>query len=135
METNCIFCKIAAHEIPADIVYETDQVVAFLDINPVTKGHVLIIPKEHHAWMQETPDELVQATFSTAKQLMITLNQELGAEYVQLSVVGTEVPHFHVHVIPQQLTDELPPVFRKHTAYTDTTEKETYAARIKKALA
>lgn len=135
MEPNCIFCRIAAHEIPADVVYENGHVIAFLDINPVTKGHVLVIPKAHHPWMQETPDELVLETFATAKHLMTAMKQELDAGYVQISVVGTEVPHFHVHVIPQQLTDELPPLFRKHTAYDDATEKESYAARIKKALA
>lgn len=135
METNCIFCRIANHEIPADVVYENDEVIAFLDINPVTKGHIIVIPKAHYPWMQETPDHLVQATFVATKNIMTALKQELNAGYVQLGVVGTEIPHFHVHVIPQEFSDELPPVFRKHTAYTDSAEKELYLDRIKKALA
>lgn len=135
MEPNCIFCRIATHEISADIVYENDHIIAFLDINPVTKGHVLVIPKTHHRWMQETPDGLVSETFVATKRIMMAMKQELTIGYAQVSVVGTEIPHFHVHIIPQQLADELPPVFRKHAAYNDTAEKESYANRIKKALA
>jgi diadenosine tetraphosphate (Ap4A) HIT family hydrolase len=67
---NCLFCKIVRKEIPATIVHEDDTTLAFLDIHPVTEGHTLLIPKEHHPWMQETPDALVGETFIQASKLM-----------------------------------------------------------------
>lgn len=131
---SCIFCAIASHTIPADIVYENEHILAFLDINPVTKGHVLVIPKSHHPWMWETPNELITETFAAAQKIMSAMTHNLDADYVHLSVVGTEVPHFHVHLIPKKTTEELPPVFRNHTPYADTTEKNSYKDRITKAL-
>jgi histidine triad (HIT) family protein len=69
-ETNCIFCKIIKKEIPCDIVYEDNNFLVFLDINPVVLGHSLLIPKEHHVWMHESPDELISETFITTKKIM-----------------------------------------------------------------
>ena len=66
---NCIFCKIINKEIPAPIIYEDDKLFGFLDINPVTKGHSLLIPKEHHVWIHETPDEVIAESFVTAKKI------------------------------------------------------------------
>lgn len=97
---NCIFCKIAHKEIPSHIVYESDTLLAFLDINPVSKGHVLLIPKDHYTWMQDTPDILISDIFTTSKKLILIMKQGLGCDFVKVSVVGTDVPHFHVHLIP-----------------------------------
>lgn len=104
---NCIFCKIVKKEIPATIVHETDEVLAFLDINPVREGHVLVIPKTHHEWMDTTPDELLSTSMIEAKRLMQAMKKGLGAEFVSVAIVGTDVPHFHIHLIPRHMSDGL----------------------------
>ena len=100
---NCIFCKIIAREIPASIVFEDEQTLAFLDIHPKAPGHLLVIPKEHYPWFDELPDPLSDHLFRTAKKLAQTLKKERGAAYIQLSIVGRDVPHTHIHLIPRQL--------------------------------
>ena len=104
---NCIFCKISAGEIPSYKVYEDDMCFAFLDIHPVSVGHMLIIPKSHHEWIQQVPDALLSHCFITAKSLIEQIKMKLGADYVQVSVVGKDVPHFHIHLIPRKLSDGL----------------------------
>jgi len=104
---SCIFCKIIAGEIPAAKIFEDEKCLAFLDINPVTSGHLLLIPKEHFAAMTETPDDLVGYLYIKAKWLMPKIKKALNADYVSLSVVGTDVPHFHIHIIPRRLDDGL----------------------------
>lgn len=105
--TDCIFCSIANGKIPATKVYEDAQAVAFLDIQPVAPGHVLIIPKTHHQLMTDTPDALVAALFQLAKRLMVALQAATNAHLISLSVIGDEVPHFHIHLIPRHRDDGL----------------------------
>lgn len=104
---NCIFCKIIKGEIASAKVYEDDRVLAFLDINPVNFGHALVIPKEHHAMMPDVPDELLSYCFVKSKELMMKIKQALKADYVSVSVVGLDVPHFHIHLIPRYYDDGL----------------------------
>lgn len=104
-DPNCIFCKIVRGEISADVVYEDSKALAFLDIKPVNPGHVLIIPKSHHPTILETPDEVVSDIFVKAKKVMIAIKEVMGADYVVLSVVGTDVPHLHLHLIPRYHKD------------------------------
>ncbi len=104
---DCIFCKIIAEEIPAEKVYEDDKVLAFLDINPVAPGHTLIIPKEHYQMMVDTPDELLCYCFQKSKELMIKIKEAMGADFVSVSVVGLDVPHFHIHLVPRKFSDNL----------------------------
>ena len=106
--TNCIFCKIIAGEIPADKIYEDDKILAFLDINPVMPGHVLIIPREHYAMMLDVPDELLGYCFIKAKELMIKTKKAMEVDYISVSVSGIDIPHFHIHLIPRKFNDELP---------------------------
>ncbi len=101
---NCLFCKIVRKEIPATIVHEDDTTLAFLDIHPITEGHALLIPKEHHPWMQETPDALVADTFIRASKLMQKMKEEHSCDFVEVKVVGIDVPHFHVHLIPRKIS-------------------------------
>jgi len=103
----CIFCKIIAGEIPCHKVFEDENFLAFLDINPVTPGHTLLIPKAHHQMMVDTPDELISKLYVKAKELMITIKDRLHADFVVLTVVGIDVPHFHVHLIPRMRDDGL----------------------------
>jgi histidine triad (HIT) family protein len=105
---DCIFCKIVKKEIPCAKVYEDNGFLAFLDIHPVSPGHLLVIPKKHFAWMQEADDETISGIFKLSKKLMLAMKKGLGCDYVQVSVVGKDVPHFHIHLIPRHLKDGLP---------------------------
>ena len=115
---DCIFCKIIAGEIPAKKIYEDDKILAFLDINPVAYGHTLIIPKEHYQMMVDTPDELLCYCFQKSKELMIKIKEAMGADFVSVSVVGLDVPHFHIHLVPRKFSDNLAN-FWPTTKYTE----------------
>jgi histidine triad (HIT) family protein len=97
---NCIFCNIAKGEIQANKVYEDELVVAFLDIHPKAPGHTLLIPKEHSRWFYELSDSLSDHLFRVAKNPARELKEKHQAELVRLSIVGDEVPHTHIHLIP-----------------------------------
>ncbi|MFA6251343.1 MAG: HIT family protein [Candidatus Paceibacterota bacterium] len=105
-EKNCIFCKIAKGSIPCNKVFENKNLLGFLDIKPVSMGHLLIIPKKHVVWMQDADDKTIASAFVLAKKMMLTLKKSLKCDYVQLSVVGNEVPHFHIHLIPRYAGDK-----------------------------
>lgn len=98
---NCIFCKISKGEIPSSKVYEDEKFFAFLDINPESEGHTLLIPKTHHVWMQDTPDELIGEIFVVAKKLMKELIEQKKCEFVKVKVIGKDVSHFHIHLVPE----------------------------------
>ena len=100
-DENCIFCKIGKGEIPSSKVYEDEKFFAFLDIKPVSDGHLLIIPKEHMIWMQDASDEIISEIFVLTKKMMLALKKGLSCDYVQVGVVGNEVPHFHIHLMPR----------------------------------
>lgn len=105
---NCIFCKISKGQIPCGKIFENKKFLVFLDIKPVNHGHLLIIPKKHVVWMQEADDKIIADIYKLAKKMMLALKKSLKCDYVQLSVVGNEVPHFHVHLIPRYKNDNLP---------------------------
>lgn len=93
---NCIFCKIVAGEVPAFKVYEDDSYLAFLDINPLSPGHTLIIPKEHHRWVWDVPN--TGTYFEVAKRVAGALQKHTGVDAIHAKVVGEEVPHAHIWV-------------------------------------
>lgn len=105
---NCIFCKIVEGKIPSEKVYEDDTSLAFLDINPKALGHTILIPKAHYQWFYDLPDDLSIIFFARAKKLALELKQKYSADYVQLSIVGKDVPHTHIHLIPKKLHDAAP---------------------------
>lgn len=103
---NCIFCKIINKEIPSSIVYEDDDVIAFLDISQATKGHTLVVPKEHYKNFLATPSEVSDKVMKVAKRIGIAQIEMLGAKGVNIltnvnEAAGQSVMHFHVHVIPR----------------------------------
>jgi histidine triad (HIT) family protein len=104
---NCIFCKIAKGEVPCDKIYEDKSFMVFLDIQPVSHGHILIIPKKHIVWMQDADDEIISEIFKLTKKIMLAVKNGLECDYIQESVVGNEVPHFHIHLIPRYNDDGL----------------------------
>lgn len=121
-QKNCIFCKIANKEIPCDKIYEDENFLAFLDISPVSHGHILIIPKKHIVWMQEADDETISEIFILTKKIMLAVKSGLKCDYIQESVVGNEISHFHIHLIPRYLDDNLPSFPTKK--YQDGESKE-----------
>lgn len=130
---NCIFCKIVRGKIPSEKVFEDDVSIAFLDINPVNDGHTLIIPKEHFAQMTETPDELVGKLYVNAKKLIPAVKQGTNADFVALTVIGTDVPHFHIHLIPRHSKDGLAG-FWPTKKYDRTEHMKEVGEKIRKAI-
>ncbi len=126
---DCIFCKIAKGEILSEKVYEDDGFSAFLDMNPVAKGHTLLIPKKHVRWMKDSPDELISNIFILAKNLMIKIQEKLQCDYVQLSVVGEEIGHFHIHLVPTFFNQKLAKWDK--TNYESKDEMKNYAQKIR----
>lgn len=97
---DSIFTKIIKGEIPAHKIYEDDRTLAFLDINPLTPGHTLVIPKAQVEFVWDLEDEDYQAVMETARKVARRLKEVLNPSHVGEKVVGTDVPHAHVHVIP-----------------------------------
>ncbi len=134
MENDTIFGKIIRKEVPADIVYEDEKFLAFLDINPVTKGHTLLIPKNNYVWIHETPDEVISEIFVKAKEIINAMRKSIPCDYVQIGVAGNEVPHFHIHLIPRMLNEEVKQANRTSVGYTDEEEKKFFTEKIKSCL-
>jgi histidine triad (HIT) family protein len=103
---DTIFTKIVKGDIPAAKIYEDDKTLAFLDIHPVQPGHTLVIPKRQVEFMWDLEDEDYQAVMATVKKVATRLRATLTAPYVGVKVIGIDVPHAHVHVIPFTTTAE-----------------------------
>ena len=109
-DDNCIFCKIAAGEIPSATLYEDDDFRVILDIEPASKGHALILPKEHYANLYELDDELAAKAMVLAKKMITKLTDILGCDGYNVvqnngTVAGQTVFHFHMHLIPRYQGD------------------------------
>ena len=100
MTENCLFCRIAAGELPAHKVFEDDHVLAFLDLHPIRPGHTLVIPKAHHVWFEDMPAGLATQVMTCAQQLARGMKQIFKVERVALFYTGIHVPHVHAHVVP-----------------------------------
>ncbi len=105
-ETNCIFCKIASGEIPSNTIYEDDEFRVILDLAPASKGHSLILPKEHYADIYEIDAELAGRAMKLAKKLVMHMTKVLNCDGFNLlqnnhEVAGQTVFHFHMHLIPR----------------------------------
>ena len=103
---NCIFCKIANHQVPSYTLFENEHVLAFLDLSQVTKGHTLIIPKQHADNVYDLSQADAQAVFSAVPEISRALQQETGAAGMNIlsntgKVAGQSVSHFHLHLIPR----------------------------------
>jgi histidine triad (HIT) family protein len=107
-----LFCKIVAGELPAQVVAEDERTVAFMDINPATRGHLLVVPREHSRDLLEVASEDLSATALAAQRLAVRVSQRLGADGVNLlnscgQAAWQTVFHFHIHVIPRYREDPL----------------------------
>ncbi len=107
---DCIFCKIAAGEIPSKTLYEDSDFRVILDLGPATKGHALILPKDHAANLYELPDETAAKTLILAKKMAGIIKDKLHCDGLNLvqnngEIAGQTVMHFHLHVIPRYTND------------------------------
>lgn len=108
--SDCIFCKLAGGEIPTATLYEDDDFRVILDAGPATKGHCLILPKEHYADLYEIPEELLMKAAALAKKIAVKMTRAMncdGFNIVQNNkpAAGQTVFHFHIHLIPRYTND------------------------------
>ncbi len=111
-EADCIFCRIVAGEIPAQVIAEDERTVAFMDINPATRGHVLVIPRRHARDLLEIEPSDLEAVAVAAQRVAGRMSERLGAAGVNLlnscgRAAWQTVFHFHMHVIPRYADDPL----------------------------
>lgn len=109
-DNNCIFCKIAAGEIPSKTLYEDDNFRVILDLNPATRGHGLILPKNHYANLYELPEEIAGEVMKLAKKMTQIMTDKLKCDGFNLvqnngEQAGQTVFHFHMHLIPRYKDD------------------------------
>ena len=109
-DSNCIFCKIANGEIPSRTIEETDMFRVVLDVGPATKGHALILPKEHYKNLYDLPEETAAEAIKMAKKVALKMKEKLGCDGVNIvqnneEAAGQTVFHFHMHVIPRYKED------------------------------
>jgi histidine triad (HIT) family protein len=128
MAEDCIFCKIVAGELPSEIVREDEHTVAFMDINPWTRGHALVIPRSHSRNLYEVGEDDLRHTSSAAKQLALRMRERLRCDGVNLlnasePAAWQTVFHFHMHVIPRYDDDPLQlPVRPRQAAQAELAE-------------
>lgn len=109
-EANCIFCRIANGEVPSKTLHEDDNFRVILDLGPATRGHALILPKEHYADLYDLPEELAGEAMKLAKKMVTKMTDCLGCEGFNLiqnngDMAGQTVFHFHMHMIPRYQAD------------------------------
>jgi histidine triad (HIT) family protein len=110
---DCIFCKISSGEIPTKVITETKNSLAFLDAFPLTKGHTLVIPKNHHEKIQNMSSEENADLFSTVHKIISKVDKLTGATLVAVHngrEAGQEIPHVHVHLVPRSSDDSGGPI-------------------------
>ena len=129
---SSIFSKIVAGDIPAHIVAETNEFLAFLDVNPLVEGHLLVIPKKEIDYIFDMDDESYFGLTLFAKSVAGGLKDAFPCEKVGVAVIGLEVPHVHIHLIPMNRVDDMN--FSRPKLTPTQEELEVAAAKIKAAL-
>ncbi len=109
-EKDCIFCKIANGDIPSKMLYEDEEFKVILDVGPATRGHALILPKNHYVNLYELPDEIAVKVMLLAKKMAVLMTEKLGCDGFNLvqnngKAAGQTVFHFHLHLIPRYKED------------------------------
>ena len=135
--TPCTFCRIRDGEVPAAMVLDEDEALAFLDVRPVFPGHVLVVPRTHHETLLDLPTEDLAPLFGTVQRVVAAVTTAMGAQGTFVAannVVSQSVPHFHVHVVPRTRGDGLRGFFWPRTRYPGEAEMAAVAARIRTNL-
>ncbi len=125
-EKDCIFCKIIEREIPSKIIFESDLILAFLDISPISKGHTIVIPKNHYSNLEDISDNELAELYKQVKRLATKIHKDLkidGYNILQnnFTAAGQVINHFHVHIIPRNFKDE---IIRIEIPRTQASEEE-----------
>ena len=135
---KCIFCRIIAREIPSTKIYEDDLVYAFLDINPINPGHVLVIPKEHHESSSTIPEATAGRMFHVGSRIGVALKRAKDYDAFNLhladgTAAGQVVNHAHLHVVPRGVEDNFHWNWRQ-IPYANDNEREEFAQSIQSKL-
>jgi histidine triad (HIT) family protein len=134
---SCLFCEIAAGRVAAELVYQDDAAVAFLDHRPLFPGHVLLIPRRHVVTLAELPADDVGGFFGLAQRLEVAVERGMEAEgsFVAINnIVSQSVPHLHVHIVPRRKKDGLRGFFWPRAPYRDDDQRRETAERIRSAF-
>ena len=137
MPNDCIFCQIANGETEAEIVFEDDVSLAFLDFRPLFPGHSLLIPREHYEAIWDLPDELLDPIARNTRMLAAAVREAMGAQgafVANNNIVSQSVPHFHIHIAPRNRKDGLRGFFWPRRKYK-TGEMEEAGERVRAAVA
>ena len=110
MDDSCIFCKIIKGEIPCYKLYEDENTLSFLDVNPITEGHTLVIPKTHATLVEDLNNDNISSVFETTQKISKKLRETLDKPSTTIAIhngkeAGQEIPHVHVHIIPRDTLD------------------------------
>ncbi|HLH03829.1 MAG TPA: HIT family protein [Bryobacteraceae bacterium] len=134
---SCLFCEIAAGNTAADVVYEDEQFLAFLDHRPLFPGHVLLIPRAHYETLADLPATLTGPLMLATQKLARAVESALQAEgsFVAMNNrVSQSVPHLHIHIVPRRRRDGLKGFFWPRRQYADDAEKEAVVRAIRSAV-
>ena len=126
---SCIFCQIAAGKKSCYKISESKDFIAFLDIKPLRKGHVLTIPKKHYRWVEEVPN--FGEYFEFVKRVMLAQKEALNADSVSIGTVGHDIDHAHVHTIPR-MPEDRGFVRESNVKENSASETEKIATKIRK---
>ena len=134
---DCIFCKIANGDIPSKTLYEDEDFRVILDLGPATKGHALILPKEHADNLYELPDETASKVFVLAKKLAMKMKEKLNCDGLNIvqnngEAAGQTVQHFHMHLIPRYKGDQVGITW--HPGELNDADKEEILLKVKEQL-
>jgi histidine triad (HIT) family protein len=136
--TACVFCAIAAGELSARIVAETDQAVAFLDARPVFPGHTLVIPRDHVETLADLPAVQLPPYFGFVQKIAVAVESGMSADGTFVAInnkISQSVPHLHTHVVPRRRKDGLRGFFWPRTKYASEMAAEACAESIRAAFA
>ncbi len=137
VDDNCLFCRIVSGELPATVVYEDENSLAFLDHRPLFHGHTLLVPREHFETLGDLPTTLVGPYFEAAQLLTRAVQSALDAEGTFVAMnnrVSQSVPHLHVHVVPRRRKDGLKGFFWPRTKYKGDEEMKAVQSKIVAAV-
>jgi histidine triad (HIT) family protein len=135
---HCAFCAIVSGETEAEIVFEDELSLAFLDFRPLFPGHSLLIPRAHHETLGDLPDALVEPYFRSARLLSVAIREAMGAQgsFVAINnVVSQSVPHLHIHIVPRVRKDGLRGFFWPRRKYEDDAEMRSAGEAVRAAVA
>jgi len=124
---DCIFCKIISGELPCNKIYEDEEILAFLDINPIAKGHTLVIPKKHCLDIFDIDDDSVEKVARVCKNISVAMQKGIGAEGINIlhaskKVAQQTVFHFHMHVVPRFSDDSIKAFPKPAYSYDDASK-------------